>query len=134
MTRIDIAFIADDGYALPTGVAISSLYHHRNQSLDYHIHVISSGISKDNLDRLAALGCEGFEVEIIDASGIGSYEDFGRMQYAQHVSEAALYKFDLADIFPKLDKLLYLDGDILIRDSLEELFLTDIGADKGGFH
>ena len=126
MCNIDIAFISDDGYALPTGVAISSIYNHRNPKLTYHIHVIASGIGEDNLVRLRALSADNFAVDIIDADTIASYEEFGRMTYAQHVSPAALYKFNLPEVFPAIDKLLYLDGDILVRDSLEELFATDI--------
>ena len=45
-----------------------------------------------------------------------------------HVSPAALYKFDIANIFPDIDKMLYLDGDILVRKDLSELFETDISG------
>ena len=43
-----------------------------------------------------------------------------------YVSAAALLKFDLADILTGLDRVLYLDSDILILEDLRELFWTDL--------
>ena len=125
---INIAFICDDNYAIPTGVAISSLYNHRNPDREYVIYILASQVSEARIKLFKALDTEGFKIEIIDTAGIASYTSFKKMRYAQHVSQAALYKFNLADVLTKIDKLLYLDGDILIRDSLEELYDTDIST------
>ena len=43
-----------------------------------------------------------------------------------HVSKTALFKFFLPDLIKDLDKVLYLDSDILINGDLSELFNTDI--------
>ena len=37
---INIAFIMDDGYLIPTCVAIASLIENRNQDFFYHIYVM----------------------------------------------------------------------------------------------
>ncbi len=43
-----------------------------------------------------------------------------------YVSKAALFKFDLAEIFKNYDKVLYLDSDILILRDFSKLLKTDI--------
>lgn len=124
---IHIAFICDDNYALCTGVAIGSLKQHRDCAYTYHIHIICDQVSQTNLKLFAMYGDDHFLIDILDAADITTrYKDFDRMRFAQHVSQAALFKFDLADIFPKVNKLLYMDGDILIRDSLVDLYQINI--------
>lgn len=43
-----------------------------------------------------------------------------------HVPLASLLKFDICDLIPQYDKLLYLDGDIIVRQDLSELYQTDL--------
>ena len=43
------------------------------------------------------------------------------------VSTAALFKFDLPNLLPdSIEKVLYLDGDIIVQGDLSELYSTDI--------
>lgn len=121
---IPVVFIADDNYALPAGVAISSLAHNRNHDVAYHIYVLAQGIAEENAAKIKSLNQGGFAVEIIDISDLGDWKAFGIRGF--HVSTAAMAKFLLPVLFPALDKLLYLDDDILIREDLSELWLTDI--------
>ncbi len=123
---INIAFIADSGYALPLGVAISSLKKRRDRSRAYFIYVISDGIEKKYIKCIKGMEADRFRIDIIKAEEIASYKNFERTADAAHVSPTALYKFDLADIFKDKQKLLYLDCDIIVMDSLTELYDTDI--------
>ena len=123
---INLAFICDDNYAIPTGVAISSLFEHRNPEREYNVFIIASKVSERRLQLLHSLNADNFKIIVFDSSNIASYESFKKMDYAMHVSSAALYKFNLPDVLCNLNKVLYLDGDILIRDSLEELYDMDI--------
>lgn len=123
---INLAFICDDNYALCTGVAIASLKRNRNVDRQYGVYIVADRISEQNRHLFQELEDENFGVEIICAEKIADYSNFKKMKYAGHVSSTALYKFNLPDILPSLDKVLYMDGDIIIRDSLEELFDMDV--------
>ncbi|MCK7489743.1 MAG: hypothetical protein MZU79_05535 [Anaerotruncus sp.] len=43
-----------------------------------------------------------------------------------YVTSAAYLKFDLPDLIPNQDKVLYLDGDIIIQKDLSDLFEINI--------
>ena len=123
---INIAFICDENYVLCTGVAVFSLYQNRNPQRDYHIYLFTDQVPEAKKNILLTQSRKGFQVEVIDVSEEKKYKQFNRMRFAAHVSQAALLKFELAELLKQEEKLLYLDGDILIRDSLEELYETDI--------
>lgn len=125
---LNVAFICDDNYALCTGVAISSLKRYRNLERNYRVFIVAKDVSTEHCALFEKLNAERFEVLIIDAEKVANYSNFSRTRYAQHVSESALYKFNLPDIFTDIDKLLYLDGDILIRDDLTALYDLDVSS------
>ncbi len=125
---INIAFISDDGYALPLGVAISSLKRRRDKSRKYSIMIISDGITGEHLDVMLGMKCKNFDIRYVDARRFASYKGIERPRDASHVSTAALYKFNLPDIAASEDKLLYLDCDIIIKGSLADIYDTDISA------
>ena len=125
---MDIAMICDDDYVMPTCVALHSLIRHKDLHTDLHIHVITSNISTTNQSRLNAFDSDDVHIDIIarDADALfANYHEFkeGAMCVA---SLAALFKFLLPDLLNELDKVLYLDGDIIVRKALDELYATDI--------
>lgn len=125
---INIAMICDDNYALCTAVAITSLKMHRAQEREYCIYVHCDGVQAEKKELFLTMSEPGFEIRLIDVAKKRSRRAFGRMAYAKHVSPSALHKFDLPKTLGKLDKVLYLDGDLIIRDSLAELYDTDISG------
>ena len=44
----------------------------------------------------------------------------------QHFNLAMWYRIDLPDLLPELDRVLYLDADTIVLDSLEPLWRTDV--------
>lgn len=126
--RINVVFISDEQYALGTGVAISSLKTRRSHQRDYAIFIIANQISDSNCKLLEGMSEQGFTVEIISASNIADYSKQSRIKTAAHVSVTALYKFNIPEVLGCLDKALYMDGDIIIRDNLTALYDIDISG------
>lgn len=124
---INLCFICDDNYAMPTAVAITSLKLHRDTKILYEIYIIQNGLSSVNEKRLLSLATTNFHITFIDGEKYANYSEVDGIRSAKHVSTSALYKFNLPDIFPTLDRILYLDGDLLIRDSLASLYFMELG-------
>lgn len=121
---LHIVFISDENYVMPTVVAISSIYHNRNINLQYCIHVICCEVAEKNKELFRNLNNDNFEVKVVE---VRQSDDLAECKIKNlHVSTAALYKFNIANLFPDIDKLLYLDGDILVQDNLETIFKIDI--------
>lgn len=121
---ISLAFITDETYLMPTYVAIYSLIRNRDPARTYDIHVILSEVGGGAKALLEGLAVAGVRIQTISSS-----VDFSRYRITKngfHVSPTAILKFELPQILPDLDKVLYLDGDILVRSDLVKLFETDI--------
>lgn len=115
---IDIVFITDNNYVFPTKIAIKSLIKNRDINNNYRINIIGVDLTQENIDILNSLTTNNLEINIIQETN--KYKDIGLDHL--YVSKAALFKFQIPNIFPDLDKILYLDGDILIEKDLSELF------------
>lgn len=123
--NMNVVLISDDNYAMPTIVAITSLKLNKEPQSQYTVHVICTNMSEHNLSLLEALGSSDFNINIIIMDNVGKYQELAIGDL--HVSPAALYKFDIANIFPELDRILYVDGDILFEKDPKTLFEIDLG-------
>lgn len=123
MAELNIAFIADGGFFLPSVVALTSLLKNKKKESLYHIYFIVVDFSqkqKEVLKRLAekkATMLEIVEVKAVDLQA--KYAGIAKHDCCASVS--ALIKFDLPYICADVDKLLYLDGDIIVQSDLSEL-------------
>lgn len=120
MKDLHICFICDENYVIPTTIAIHSLKKSQSSQTYLHIYILADDISEKGkalLHSLSSGNCQ-INVSSIDNSDVRDLtrgEDF-------YVTTAALIKFRLATIFKNLDKLLYLDGDIIVQEDLSELW------------
>ena len=111
---VNICFITDTNYAVPTGVAIESLIKNCNKDTQYNVYVIAVGTNKKLADKFKKLKTDNVNIDVINTKNI--YDDIQTTH--QHVSKAAMIKFNIPNMFPNLDKILYLDGDMLFFDDL----------------
>lgn len=118
----NIALICDDNYIIPTLVTIRSIKRNRNSDSIYNIYVIVSHGADSIKAKLEKEKAENFCIFI------RCFDDNFESINAEHlyVTQAALIKFCLADILDELDEVLYLDGDILVRQGMEKIFEFDI--------
>ncbi len=123
-TKINIAFICDDGYAMPTGVAITSLLANKHEDSHYSVYIITSGLSEENMARLKGMATPTAEIHIVDVPDTGKYDYLRKPGFA--VTPTAIFKFELPSLLPDLDRVLYMDGDIIIQKDLSEVYSTDL--------
>lgn len=121
---ISTVFITDETYLMPTYVAIHSLVKNRDPDRVYDIYVVLSDVETSAHALLKGLGTTNVNIHIRPSD-----INFSRYRITKkdfHVSPTAILKFELPGILPHLDKVLYLDGDILINSGLTELFDVDV--------
>lgn len=124
MKDLHICFICDENYMIPTVIAIHSLKKKQAGQTLLHIYILADAIPEKKCEVFRALSTEKCEISVyaIDNSAVRDLsrgEDF-------YVSTSALIKFRLASIFEHLDKLLYIDGDVIIQEDLSELWDYDL--------
>ena len=129
--EINVCFIADNDYVLPTSAAITSLCRNSDREYRYNVYVVMPENSSYGAKRYLsenAFGYNNVTVKVIEAelSELESLHRGGNTQYLA-ATTAALLKFKLASLFPELDKILYLDGDVIVRDDLVALYGYELG-------
>lgn len=124
-----IVLISDDNYVLPTAVCIQSIIDNAlDNTENFVIHVCTMGLTKENTKKLLALSksaCE-IRIDVFDKEKDALDLKIGKITQKTHVSPSALIKFELANHFFTIDKLLYLDSDIIIKAPINKLFTIDI--------
>lgn len=123
--KIPIAMATDNNYVYPTIVAMTSMLENKKEStyLDFHI-MISGQVSEENRSRLNKLKSlyEGCSVELVDM------KDSFNSTYiiSDYITRATYYRLLLPSILSGYDKILYLDGDIIVRKDLWDMYSTDL--------
>jgi lipopolysaccharide biosynthesis glycosyltransferase len=122
--EIPVVFITDNNYVLPTAVAITSLVRNKKRKTIYKIYVIvTEDVTIKNKRKLTKCGKRKAKVNLIfcDSDVLKEYAVHG-----YYVLPCALLKFNIPGLLPQYEKILYIDGDILVNNDLSELYNTDI--------
>ncbi len=122
---IDILICPDHNYIMPSGVMLESLFLNNKEKIRIHTIVDDDVTQKDKEKLRSLVGDFGGEIFFynINPNEIDNYPGIGII----HITRAAYYRLFAADILSTdIHKVLYLDGDIIIRHSLSELWSEDI--------
>lgn len=122
-----ICMISDDGFVVPTCVAIQSLKNTQTENIC--VHIIASSLTEESEEKFLLMNGDGIRIDIIRDNAeerFEGYHTFSRKSICC-ASISALLKFVLPELLPNLDRVLYIDGDIIVKDDLSEIFLTDLG-------
>ena len=116
--------ITDARYILTTIVAIRSIVKHINASCFYKLYIIADkNVQKTWEDEYGDEKYpDNFKLIFVNESIEIENLSFEHL----YVSKAALLKFWIPELLPQLNKVLYIDGDVLVEDDLEDLFNIDI--------
>ena len=115
---LPVVFIADKRYFEPAQIAIMSLLCNAAPKSRIDLYLILSGC--DECDR-QLVGQLFPGITVIQAN---PPED-EKISHA-YVSDTALLKFDLPELLPELDSVLYLDCDISVREDIAPIFECDL--------
>ncbi len=123
-TAIPICLASDNNYMPYTYVTINSILSNKNKGTKYKfilLHPDDIEIHhKQNLNKLISKSL--CEVEYINMK-----ENFKEIKIQlSHISLATFYRLLLPNLLKNYDKCIWLDGDLIVLDDLEELYNTDI--------
>lgn len=127
---IVLAFVTDEGFAMPTAVAIRSAIDVTDASRSIEIVLVGVDLSEDTWDKLdAAATAPNVSIErlVAEPTRFDALPDTGK-----YITRSTYQRFILPDVLADRDRILYLDGDILVRRDLSALFDADLGASATG--
>lgn len=121
--EIHIALSADSNYVMPVTVALQSLFeHHPHVAVQVYLLYLKEELQEKDLAFITCFVHEkggGFVPLEVTKEQIAGFPE------TRH-GKAALLRLCLPQLLPHLDKILYVDGDIIVMDNLMELFRTDM--------
>lgn len=120
-----IVLASDENYIPYIYVSLLTLFQ-SNTLEDYEITYIYQNVSEDKLNYLKELG-EKYKKDIDNREFIMPHEYDALPAYAN--SKTTYAKFLFASMFPEDDKVIYLDPDTIILNSLDPLLKLDLGLD-----
>ena len=123
---INIIFSINDSYAPYLYVCLKSLLAHVKSCDKYKAYILYTELSECHQKNLLNLQTDNLKIEFINVeSVVNNHKD--NFSLNAHFTIETYYRFFLPQIFPNLDKVLYLDADTLILHDIAPLFSIDIG-------
>ena len=110
---------------MPTGVTLTSLKINKKQDTKIQAYILCNEVSVLRQKQFLSLNSDDFKIELIDVSNIKLPENIEHL--TEHVSLTAIYKFYIPSLFEKIDRMLYLDGDLIIQNDISEIYNIDMG-------
>lgn len=119
-----VVYVSDDNYAHLLGISLTSLYANNKDETILNVFIIDDGISEENKKKIDVTARRfGREVDYFKADMVISNSKMGKWP------KNIFYRLYFVSIFgDKLSdkRVLYLDCDTIVADSLQELWNTDL--------
>lgn len=132
MDLMDIVLICDDGYIVPTMVTLFSIIQTKKATSKIRANIIVKTSDKLKYELIKKIEQDDFTINIIysDEAQIDNLNVSPRETFCV-ATTSALLKFFIPDFCKDCEKVIYLDGDILVRKDLAELYKTDVSNAYG---
>lgn len=125
--HINLATSLDNNYVMPCLALITSIFENNRQN-NCRIYLLTDGLTEENVskfDRLASIYNQQITIKKVPK------ELYDNLPFIKRYTFAAYNRFMIADLIDG-DKVLYLDGDIIVRHDLSNLWNTPLDGYAGG--
>ena len=121
---INICLATDENYLKYMATTIVSILTSANKNDKLHFYILCNDLSTSSKQYIKNLmRFKIFDIDFIDIN----IKDFANFPAGgPHISNTTYYRYKIADICKNIDKIIYLDCDMIVKTSLSELFNEDI--------
>ena len=122
-TPISIAFASDNNYAQHMAVSIASLLKNALEGFPIDIYILHENLSEAHIEKLSQLNALRPETRIYFLRI--SLDDFkGFPLHTGLHSIATYFRLKLPSLLPKVERILYLDSDIVVCGNISDIWLN----------
>ena len=123
---VNIFYACDDHYVKYMSVSVVSLIKNASDKRNYVIHVLHTEISEENQKKLKTLARPNVTIDFVDVSEqLEKLKD--NLALRDYYTSTTYYRFFIADLFPNIDKAIYIDGDTTVLDDIAGLYQYNLG-------
>lgn len=126
--KLAIVSAADDNYAPYLSVTMMTLLEHLSDEAEVIFYIIDDHISADSKEKLQQVVSNQKVKAAINYLEVES-DLYENVLESDHITQTAYFRISLPDLLEEahLDKVLYIDSDVLVLDDILPLYATDIG-------
>jgi lipopolysaccharide biosynthesis glycosyltransferase len=117
---IPVILSCDDCFVRHAAVVMISIV--KNSGRRYRFYVLDCGISEANVRKLKAWDLGGSEIVVVKMEKNAVFE-----RLSGYYPPANFYRVLIPDLFPEMDRAIYLDCDIVVVGDLGDLWDVDLG-------
>lgn len=126
MGYINICLSTDDNYSKYAGVVICSILLKSNSFDVLNFYILDGNISDENKNKIEQLKrIRDFNLKFVQIDE-NLFETYKKIKTHSYISLSTFYRLKLASLLPDVEKVLYLDCDVVVNDDIEQLYNTDI--------
>lgn len=125
---IPVFLASDDNYAPFVASTIASICSHTKSFCDFYI--LDGGISEENKEKICKLK-EQFDNFFIEFLFVDLEKEFKNIVYknaGSYISLSTYNRFLIPQLKPHLQKVIYMDVDVVVLDDIQKLYNEDISA------
>lgn len=129
---INVCVSCDENYSKYAGVLIASILANASSDDNLSFYILTDGLSdlrKSELLKLKDIKNCNINFVQIDKELFKDYENIKSHAY---IPLCGFYRLKLASILPDVNRIIYLDCDIIVKRSLAELFNADLEQNVAG--
>ena len=129
MGRINICIASDNNYAQPSCVLISSVLCNAKDTDDIEIYMLCDNVTNENKEKIKEITGKrnNCKIYFINPDN-NNFTQYLTLKTHNYLSISSYYRLNIHNILSKYDveKIIYLDSDMVVNTSLEELYNTDL--------
>ena len=125
--KIPVFFTVDDNYITYMTITLKGIVDHSKKTNRYDIYVVHTGLKRESKQKV-------LKVARRDNIFVHFYNVSSKLQELQlrldvrdYYSISTYYRLFLPGLFPLINKAIYIDSDIVIREDIANLYSIDIG-------
>lgn len=128
---IPIFFTIDNNYAPLMYVTLRSLIINLNKNRSIMVKVLHENLSSKNIKTIKKLEQSNVSIEFVNVSHyVDKIRD--KIYTRDYYTGTTYYRLFLAEMYPQLEKAIYLDSDMIVNEDISKLFDIDIGKNLVG--
>lgn len=122
MNKIPVFYACDDNFVKYTMVSLQSMMDHASKEVQYEIHVLHTNISEEMQKKMYAMENANFSVQFDHVTEyLHSIQE--KLPLRDYYSKTTYFRLFIAEMFPEIDKAIYIDSDTIVLGILHNCML-----------
>ncbi len=133
---INICISCDDNYAQYASVVMASVLTNASKDDNISFYILDGGINNDKKEKILTLKktIKDCEINFVDINE-EDFNDYKSVNTHKYITLPTFYRLKLPELLPNVNRVIYLDCDVVVNTSLAELFNISMGESSiAGVH